>query len=172
MDEHAGIHAGTGAAFRRRRQLCPPVGRSALLGIAPTPCGTPCSPSSCRCSSARWRRSSSIEIPAARLPARHLRHADDGDARGDRAGVDHDVPSAARRSELSSVAGRHSGAGMDIQSEHRHSLAGRGGDVAMDAAGHADRAGRAGLHACASRSRARRSTAPMRGSSSATSPCR
>ena len=49
------------------------------------------------------------EISAARLPARHLRHADDGDAGRHRAGLDDDVPSAARRAQLSAVAGRHPG---------------------------------------------------------------
>ena len=36
-----------------------------------------------------------------------LHHADDGNAGGDRAGLDHDVPPAARRAELPAVAGRH-----------------------------------------------------------------
>ena len=90
------------------------------------------------------RRGVSPEISAARLPARPLHHADDGDAGGDRAGVDHDVPPAARRAELSALARRHAAAALGVPSRHRDPLAGPGRDLAMDAAGDADRARRAG----------------------------
>ena len=83
------------------------------------------------------------EISAARLPARRLHHADDGDAGRDRAGVDHDVPPAARRAELSALADRPAAAALGVRSRHRDPVAGAGRDLAMDAAGDADRARRA-----------------------------
>src|SRR5581483_929103 len=43
----------------------------------------------------------SHQISDARLPARSLHHADDGNSGGDRAGMDDDVPSAARYPQLS-----------------------------------------------------------------------
>src|SRR5262249_59702711 len=76
----------------------------------------------------------SSEISAARLPARHLHHADDGDAGRDRADLDHDLQSAARRAELPALAGRHSAAALGISSRDRHPVAGAGRDLAMDAA--------------------------------------
>ena len=87
-------------------------------------------------------RGVSPEIRRPRLPARSLHHADDGDAGGDRAGLDHDVPPAARRAELSAVAGRHPAAALGVSSGNRDPLAGAGRDLAMDAAGDADRARR------------------------------
>ena len=89
------------------------------------------------------RRGVPPEIPAARLPARAVHHADDGDAGRDRAGVDHDVPPAARRAELSALARRHSGAALGVPPRDRDPVAGAGRDLAMDAAGDADRARRA-----------------------------
>jgi len=47
---------------------------------------------------------------------------------------------AARRPELSPVLHPHRPAGMDLQSVDRHSVAGAGRNLAMDAARHADRA--------------------------------
>ncbi len=82
------------------------------------------------------------EIPVARLPACGLHHADDGNAGRDRAGLDHDVPSATRRTQLSAFAGRLAAAALGVPSGDRDPLAGAGRDLAMDSAGHADRARR------------------------------
>ena len=61
---------------------------------------------------------------------------------GDRAGLDHDVPPAARRAELSAVAGRPAAAALGVSPGDRDPFAGAGRDLAMDAAGDADRARR------------------------------
>ena len=87
------------------------------------------------------------QIAAAGPAARHFRHADDGDAGGRRAGLDDDVPSPARRAQLSAVARRHRPAGVGIQPDDCDPVAGAGRDMAVDAAGHADRAGRPGRDA-------------------------
>ncbi len=47
------------------------------------------------------------QFPLRGRPARHIRHADDGDACCHRARLDDDVSSAARRPQLSSLIGRH-----------------------------------------------------------------
>src|ERR1700743_1983423 len=57
-------------------------------------------------------RGVSFEISDARVPARPVHHADDGNPGCDRVGVDHDVPPATRHSQLSAVAGRHSTAAL------------------------------------------------------------
>ncbi len=45
-----------------------------------------------------------------------LHHADDGYAGRDRAGLDHDVPSAARRAQLPALAGRPAAAALGVSS--------------------------------------------------------
>ena len=84
----------------------------------------------------------SQQISDARLPARPVHPADDGNAGRDRAGVDHDVPPATRHPQLSAVAGRHAAAAVGVSPRNRDPLAGAGRDLAMDAAGDADRARR------------------------------
>ncbi|KTT89290.1 hypothetical protein NS44R_15040 [Mammaliicoccus sciuri] len=56
--------------------------------------------------------------------------------------MDHDVPPAARRAELSAVVGRPAAAALGVQPDDGDPLAGAGRDLAMDAAGDADRARR------------------------------
>src|SRR5205085_583847 len=82
------------------------------------------------------------EIRRPRLSAWPVHHADDGYSRGDRAGLDHDVPPAAWRAELSALAGRFAAAALGIPSRDRDPLAGAGRDLAVDTLGDADRARR------------------------------
>ena len=118
------------------------------------------------------RRLLRLAVQAARPGTHAVRAADDGDAGGDRAGVDDDVPPAAWRAELPADLGRAAAIELGLRQQHRDPDAGDGRDLAMDAAGHADRAGRHRQPAAASPTRRRSSTAPAPGRCSATSPCR
>ena len=78
------------------------------------------------------RRRVPREISMARFPARDLHYADDGNAGRDRAGLDHDVPPATRRAQLSAFAGGVAAAALGISSGNRDPLARAGRDLAMD----------------------------------------
>src|SRR5882724_3018448 len=127
----------------RRRQLHPPAERSALRrgGRAYARLHGAVGVAAAGVRDIR-RRHLSRELSRPRRPARDLHHADDGDAGRDRAGLDHDVSSAARRSQLSAVACRPAAAALGISSRNRDPFAGAGRDLAVDAAGDADRARR------------------------------
>src|SRR5258708_10359010 len=82
----------------------------------------------------------SRQISDARFSARPFHFADDGNASRDRFGVDDDVPPATRYPQLPLVAGRPAAAALGVSPRDRDSFAGHGRDLAMDAAGDADRA--------------------------------
>src|SRR4030095_774036 len=80
-------------------------------------------------------------VPIPRRLARHLHHADDGDAGRGGAGMDDDVPPAAGRAQLPAVAGRTAAVAVGLLAATRDPEPGPGRGVALDAARHADRAG-------------------------------
>ncbi len=81
-------------------------------------------------------------VPVARRAARRLHHADDGDAGRRRARLDDDVPSAAGRAQLPAVARRPAALALGVFADARDPEPRAGRDLALDAARHADRAGR------------------------------
>src|SRR6266403_6353677 len=82
----------------------------------------------------------SRQISDARLSARPLHPADDGDPGRDRAGVDDDVPPATGHPQLPAVAGWVAAAALGVSPRDRDPITGSGRNLAMDTAGDADRA--------------------------------
>ena len=173
VDEPAAVDHRRGDLLRRVRQLRPPARRSALRrGARPdAPLHRPR-----RGAAARHRRrgGDGLQRPLspARLPARAVRHADDGDAGRDRPRLGDDVPPAARRPQLPALPRRHSAAALGLRAGDGDPVARHGRDVAVVAARHARRPRRPRRGADGALRGARRSTGRTGGRCSATSPCR
>src|SRR6266404_3294339 len=143
LDEPERMESRRADDVRRPRQLYPAAERSTFRrsGGAYTDLYRAVGVAAARLRDLRGRRLSR-EFPRPRRAAGDLHHADDGNPGRDRAGVDHDVSSAARGSQLSALAGRPAAAALGVPPRDRDPVAGAGRNLAMDAACDADRAWR------------------------------
>ena len=115
LDEPAGMEGRLADDLRRARQLSAVAERSALRR-SDRPHLALHRAVGAVAAAVRHLRGGGVspEIPRARLSARGVHHADDGDAGRDRAGLDHDVSPAARRAQLPAVAGRPAAAALGV----------------------------------------------------------
>src|SRR6266404_1245844 len=143
LDEPARMEGRRAADLRWTCQLHPAAERRAFhrVGVAHTYLYRAVGSAA---AAARHARGGGVsrQISDARLSARPLHPADDGNPGRDRAGVDDDVPPATRYPQLPAVARRPAAAALGVSPRDRDPIPGPGRNLAMDAAGDADRARR------------------------------